>query len=141
LKRARDTDAKIARTEAFLLELLPPVDPPLARLRDLVERVGADRSLVRVEDLCGLAGLDARALQRAFRTYVGVSPKWVMQRYRLHEAAEQLRGHAPPSLAALAASLGYADQAHFARDFKRTVGHTPRAFVELTRGDASRPRP
>ena len=40
----------------------------------------------------------------------------------------QLRATDPPSLAALAASLGYADQAHFRRDFKRTVGQTPRAF-------------
>ena len=63
-----------------------------------------------------------------------------MQRYRLHEAAEQLRAHEPPSLAELAASLGYADQAHFAREFKRAVGHTPRAFVALTRGDAPRRR-
>ena len=28
----------------------------------------------------------------------------------------------------LAASLGYADQAHFTRDFKRMVGETPRSF-------------
>ena len=74
LHAARDTDAKIALAEAFLAGLLPPVGQPLARLRDLVERVATDRSLVRVEDLCGLAGLDARGLQRAFRTYVGVSP-------------------------------------------------------------------
>ena len=77
--------------------------------------------------------MDARALQRAFRTHVGVSPKWVMQRYRLHEAAERLREEKPPSLAALAAALGYADQAHFARDFKRAVGQTPRAFAALAR--------
>jgi AraC-like DNA-binding protein len=139
LHAAQGTDAKIALTEAFLADLLPPVGPPLARVRDLVERVATDRSLVRVEDLCALTGFDARALQRAFRTYVGVSPKWVMQRYRLHEAAEQLRGRRAPRLAALAASLGYADQAHFARDFKRAVGHTPRAFAELTRrADAPR---
>src|SRR5579872_1554903 len=34
----------------------------------------------------------------------------------------------PPSLAELAAALGYADHAHLGRDFKRTVGQTPRAF-------------
>jgi AraC-like DNA-binding protein len=60
---------------------------------------------------------------------VGVSPKWVIRRYRLQEAAEQLKGRRPPTLAALAASLGYADQPHFARDFKLTVGQTPRAFA------------
>jgi AraC-like DNA-binding protein len=67
-----------------------------------------------------------------FRTYVGVTPKWVLQRYRLHEAAEQLAGPNPP-FAALAASLGYADQAHFGRDFKRTIGQTPRSFAAARR--------
>jgi AraC-like DNA-binding protein len=70
-----------------------------------------------------------RALQRCFRTYVGLSPKAVIRRYRLHEEAAQLGGPNPPTLAALAASLGYADQAHFGRDFKRTVGETPRSFA------------
>jgi AraC-like DNA-binding protein len=54
----------------------------------------------------------------------------VIRRYRLHEAAEQLKGPDPPPLAALAAALGYADQAHFARDFKAVVGRTPAVFVD-----------
>jgi AraC-like DNA-binding protein len=61
---------------------------------------------------------------------VGVGPKWVIQRYRLHEAAEQLKAENPPPLAALAASLDYADQSHFARDFKRVVGQSPGAFAD-----------
>src|SRR5579872_31054 len=40
----------------------------------------------------------------------------------------------PPSLAELAAALGYADHAHLGRDFKRTVGQTPRAFGLECRG-------
>ena len=95
----------------------------------LVERTASDRTLSRVEDVAAIADLDVRALQRAFRTYVGVSPKWILRRYRLHEAAEQLKGMRPPALAALAASLDYADQSHFARDFKRVVGQTPRSFA------------
>jgi AraC-like DNA-binding protein len=60
-----------------------------------------------------------------------VTPKWVIQRYRLHEAAEQLKGPNPPSLAAIAADLGYVDQAHFAGDFKRVVGRSPARFAAV----------
>ena len=77
---------KLAITEAFLGPLLPPLSPRLARLRDLVKRMAIDRSILRVDDVSRASGLDTRALQRLFRTYVGVSPKWVIQRYRLHEA-------------------------------------------------------
>jgi AraC-like DNA-binding protein len=101
----------------------------VARTRDLVEHMAADRSLLRVEDAAALLGAPPRTLQRRFRRDVGVGPKWVIRRYRLHEAAEQLKGPSPPPLAALAAALGYADQEHFARDFKAVVGRTPAAFA------------
>ncbi|CAN5339281.1 hypothetical protein BH09MYX1_BH09MYX1_14680 [soil metagenome] len=133
-----DVAAKIALAEAFLVSRLPPWKADVARLRDLVERMAIDRSLLRVEDVAAVASLDVRALQRAFRTYVGVSPKWVIGRYRLHEAAEQLKSVHPPALAELAASLGYADQAHFARDFKLVVGRTPRTFALTSRAPTRR---
>ena len=125
---ARAPEEKVALTEALLTPLLGTPSPRLERIRDLVERIAVDRSILRVEDIARASDQDTRALQRCFRTYVGVSPKSVIQGYRLHEAAIQLRAPHPPSLAELAASLGYADQAHFGRDFKRTVGQTPRAF-------------
>jgi AraC-like DNA-binding protein len=125
---ARPAEEKVALTEALLTPLLTRPSPRIERIRDLVERIAVDRSILRVDDIARASDLDTRALQRCFRTYVGVSPKSVIQRYRLHEATIQLRAPDPPSLADLAASLGYADQAHFGRDFKRTVGQTPRAF-------------
>lgn len=122
---------RIALAEEFLGPLLTPLLPEVARVRDLVERMAIDRSLLRVEDASEAFGLEVRALQRCFRRYAGVNPKWVLQRYRLHEAAEQLKGQHPPPLAALAASLGYADQSHFTRDFSRMIGRTPRSFARL----------
>ncbi len=127
-------DRRIALATAFLGPLLPSLPSEVRRVRDLVERMAADRSLLRVEGVCEATGLDARTLQRSFRHLVGVSPKWVLQRFRLHEAVEQLKAPDRPSLAALAASLDYADQAHFARDFKRVVGETPSRFVARARG-------
>lgn len=99
----------------------------------LVDRIDGDRSIVNVDDLVRVAGLSLRPLQRLFRDCVGVAPKWVIRRVRLQEAAEQLKQRDVP-LKELAAALGYADQAHFSRDFKAAVGVAPAAFVRQQRG-------
>jgi AraC-like DNA-binding protein len=106
----------------------PALSAQAMGLRDVVEQLEHERSFTRVEQVADACGLTVRTLERRFRQHVGVSPKWVLARYRLHEAAEQLRAAEPPSLAHLATELGYADQAHFTRDFRRVVGRPPSSF-------------
>ena len=86
----------------------------------------------RVDDFARAEGLSVRALQRLFSTYVGVSPKWVILRYRIHEALERAGTRTGIDWAALAAELGYADQAHLVRDFTATVGVPPTAYAAET---------
>ena len=69
---------------------------------------------LRVTDVAARHGVSVRTLQRLFRRHVGVSPKWVLQRYRLHEAAERMAAGEATDLASLAQDLGYFDQAHSA---------------------------
>jgi AraC-like DNA-binding protein len=132
LIEAPEFEESVSIAETFLAARLPPLGRNAATTRDITERMMRDPSLLRASDVAAALDLDIRSLQRRFRHYVGVGPKWVIRRYRLHEAAEQLRAKSPPSLAALAASLGYADQAHFARDFKSVVGQSPGAFERLS---------
>jgi AraC-like DNA-binding protein len=98
----------------------------------MVYDVAEDRTILKVEDLVERYCMNKRTLQRLFAKYVGVGPKWVIQRYRLHEAAEQLAA-GPVNQSALALSVGYSDQAHFIRDFKRVVGTSPAAYARQTR--------
>ena len=70
-----------------------------------------------------------RTLQRLFRRWVGVSPKWVLQRFRLQEAAERVDEIGAQDGAATAVELGYYDQAHFINDFRSAVGQSPRKYV------------
>jgi AraC-like DNA-binding protein len=120
-----DVQRCVELAQAFLRERLPEMPAGTAALRDLVERLAADQSITSVEQAAALAGLDVRSLQRRFSVGVGVSPKWVISRYRLHEAAEQLSHPHPPDLASLALRLGYFDQPHFIRTFKATTGRAP----------------
>jgi AraC-like DNA-binding protein len=94
-----------------------------------------DASIRKVEDILHRTGTTKRSLQRLFEQYVGASPKWVIQRYRLHEAAERLKAGSV-SGSRLALELGYADQAHFIRDFKAIVGISPGAYARRARTSA-----
>jgi AraC-like DNA-binding protein len=132
--------SRIAIVEDFLRERQPAADGTAALMTKMVYAVARDRGILSVDDLVARYRMNKRMLQRQFAKYVGVSPKWVIQRYRLHEAAERLT--ADPSLAqsALATELGYSDQAHFIRDFKALVGTSPAAYARAARDLDQRPR-
>jgi AraC-like DNA-binding protein len=83
----------------------------------------------RVSQVCEKFALTERTLQRLTARRIGLSPKWLIQRRRLHEAAERLREAERPDLARVALDLGYADQAHFGRDFRAVTGLTPGEFA------------
>ena len=123
-----DDASAIAAFEAWRGGIPEPDDD--ARLVDrIVAAVEEDRTLLRVEQLADRFGLGIRHLQRLVAGHIGFGPKWLIQRYRLQEAAAALRSSTPPSLADLAAELGYADQAHFSREFKSVIGSTPGAYT------------
>jgi AraC-like DNA-binding protein len=117
----------LAGVESILAARLPEPDPRTTLVTRLVNAIAEDRRIVRVEQIVALSEMRQRALQRLFREYVGVSPKWVLQRYRLLEAAERLAAGDTDG-ARVAHELGYFDQAHFIRDFKAIVGRSPGAF-------------
>ncbi|MGO4536630.1 helix-turn-helix domain-containing protein [Leifsonia sp. 2MCAF36] len=122
-----DADA-IAVFQSWL-ETLPDPDDDARLVDRIVAAVEEDRGLLRVEQLADRFGVGVRHLQRLVAGHIGFGPKWLIQRYRLQEAAAALRETDAPSLAALAADLGYADQAHFSREFKAVVGTTPGAYA------------
>ncbi|MFW3474275.1 AraC family transcriptional regulator [Streptomyces microflavus] len=124
-----DEDARVRALDACLLALEPRPDPQAMLAMELVDRVRTDRSVRRVGQLARSAGLSPRTLQRLFSAYVGVGPKWVILRYRIHEALERAESEPAVDWARLAADLGYSDQAHLVRDFTATVGVPPTAFT------------
>ena len=137
---AADDRARVAALDTFLLSLPHDPDPQADLAIDLVRRIRADRTVRRVGDFARAQGLSVRALQRLFATYVGVSPKWVILRYRIHEALEQAGTRDHSDWAALAADLGYADQAHLVRDFTATVGVPPTAYATEARAGRAEPQ-
>jgi AraC-like DNA-binding protein len=120
---------KAAAVERFLKARKAPSDPNVERVGNIVDEIAESREIVAVEQVVERWPCGKRALQQLFSSYVGVGPKWVINRYRLHEAVERLQAGAQINFTELAMELGYFDQAHFIRDFRKLVGCTPAAFA------------
>jgi AraC-like DNA-binding protein len=116
--------------EQFLRAHLPGRDPTAEAVADIVARIAAEPDVTRVDTLAERLGMSVRRLQRLFAEYVGVGPKWVIRRYRLHEVTERLSNGIAADWARLAAELGYADQAHFSRDFTAMFGESPTRYAD-----------
>lgn len=128
-----DADGFAALEKWLLARRLRANDAHVALAIALVDRIAADPEITTVERLASVAGIGPRALQRLFREHVGASPKWVIRRNRLQEVALRIERGESGTLTALAADLGYADQAHLARDFKGAVGKSPSDFASSVR--------
>jgi AraC-like DNA-binding protein len=122
-------DEAFAVIQEFLRRRSPRLEPAMELASRITYRIAEDRELVRVEQVVREFSLPLRQLQRLFADYVGVGPKWVIQRYRLHEAAERIAAGEVTDFADLALELAYADQAHFIRDFRKLVGSTPAQYA------------
>lgn len=133
LDEARSDVDRVELLAKALTALVDRADPDrvatarhVAAVAKLVE---TDRSLRLIGELSEASGIGVRTLQRLFREYVGVSPGWVIRRYRLLDTAELVRGGQQVSWADVAADLGYSDQAHLVRDFRGALGTTPAAYA------------
>ena len=121
----------LAGFEAWLRDRLPAAgpDPAGCEAGAAVALVVADPGITRVDQLAAATGSSVRRLQRLFAEHVGVGPKWVIRRYRLHEVTERMAAGGPVGWAGLAAELGYADQAHLVRDFTDLFGEPPTHYA------------
>ena len=125
---AKDDVEMVRQAEIALSTVLPQPDTQAQLAARIVQDTMNDRCITKVEQISEHTGLSIRQLQRLFRKYVGVTPKWVIKRFRLQEAAERLEQDETAEWAELAMQLGYIDQAHFIKDFKSVLGQSPAAY-------------
>ena len=126
----RDPAAHAVAIEAIEQRLAAylPVDDAGLLINDVVAWLRDHPEVTRVDELAAHMGLTERSLQRLVEQRVGLSPKWLIQRRRLHDAVLALKA-GESSLADMAADLGYADQAHFTHDFRTVTGMTPGEYL------------
>uniref|UniRef100_UPI0039EE046C AraC family transcriptional regulator n=1 Tax=Bordetella sputigena TaxID=1416810 RepID=UPI0039EE046C len=126
-------DQSLDRMIGLLCAHLSRREPPAAR-RDSTARMERARDYLHdrmcddigLDDLARHAGTDRFRLTRQFRSAFGMSPHAYLVRLRLRKARALLAQGRPPALAAI--EVGFADQSHLGRWFRRAYRLTPAAY-------------
>jgi len=85
-------------------------------------RAGYHRQ-VTLKEMADLAGLSEFHFQRMFKLSCGMTPHEYLNRVRIAESEQLLRGDLP--LSRIAQETGFSSQAHFTRVFRKFTGRTP----------------
>jgi AraC-like DNA-binding protein len=128
--RADDYDAAVAHVEEFLLRRRLATSFDLRHIRAAAKLLQHTKGQVRVAELADACCLSARQIERRFVDVAGVPPKALARMVRFDAIRTRLMYSQDADLTALAHEFGYADQAHFSRDFRAFTGTTPRRFVQ-----------
>ncbi|WP_437997801.1 helix-turn-helix domain-containing protein [Sorangium sp. So ce185] len=126
-------DAATRLIEGWLLERQRVARPPDGPVTAAGHALHASHGSARVGALAGRFGLSVRQLERQFKRAAGLSPKALARLIRFSRATERLERVPDASLTALAFELGYADQAHFIREFRAFTGMSPGRFAAEVR--------
>jgi AraC-like DNA-binding protein len=95
------------------------------RLADAVREIERSHGLVSIDRVAEHVGMTRRHMERQFRQVVGMTPKRLARIARFQRAVRFLEGDGDTGRqggAVTAAACGYADQAHFIRDFRDLAG-------------------
>lgn len=110
------------------------------RLREIVDHMQAHfHAPLRVRQLAEKSGVSVAQLERLFKRVFQITPQQMLTKLRIEAAMRLL--HGDDSIARIGQACGFSDQSAFARQFKSTVGMTPRDYRAMVRAGASHATP
>lgn len=112
-----------------LHRLATPVSLPSPELGWAWRRMAETDGHIPIADLAGEIGWSRQHLATRFRREFGPSPKTLGRVLRFQAARRRLIAGTTSGLAQLAADCGYADQAHFNRDWREFTGASPSRWI------------
>lgn len=96
---------------------------PLTAL--MIHEINNRQGNIKIKDLEEITGVSIRTLQRKFQESMGMSPKTYSRIIRCQSAIYKINHDDKVTLLDLAFDLGFTDQPHFLKEFKKLVSTTP----------------
>jgi AraC-like DNA-binding protein len=126
LSQCNNDGALMNKIEEFLKDniLIEELDKRVLIAHHLI----TNENKYKVDDISSILNITPTTLRTLFNQHVGISPKDLIKIHRIKKALNyQLT--CEESLTQMANHLEYFDQAHFCKDFKDSIGISPKQYI------------
>lgn len=131
-----DPEIMLDRVEAHLVSGMTAAPPSVDRVERAVKLLEAEPTEL-IATIAAEVGISHAHLDREFTSIVGITPRALARLLRMRRLLEGIEVNGDVGWAELAIELGWYDQAHLIRDFKRHTGVTPNQYLEAQRSALS----
>jgi AraC-like DNA-binding protein len=133
MEAAPDISSTIGVLEDFLKQRRRAVYPDqrLDGVAAAISLMEATKGNISCETLQKLTNTSRKSLERNFMNFHGIHPKEYLRIVRFNFARKVMEKSLESNLTGLAHNLGYFDQSHFIKEFKRFSGNTPRDYLKI----------
>jgi AraC-like DNA-binding protein len=128
LLRHPSREEKLRLLTDHLIDMKPPPNPDSATLQAIVTELQTLHGKQKITHLAEQFNINPRKLERHFLQGIGLPAKLFARILRFNHAKDLIQKDPDIPLAALAYETGYADQAHFSRNFRQLFNYTPAQF-------------
>lgn len=140
LYEAADSDVAVALLDTFFLKRLHPA-LPYQLTRRMAGQIEAGGSGLSIQSLSRESGYSIRTIDRLFRQYYGMTPKFYARIVRFQRALGLLSRQPELPLTQIAIQCGYYDHAHFTHQFTAFTGSPPDSYRKVLQARLPTPPP
>lgn len=101
----------------------------------VLQYIAQSKGNTRISELESLTGYTTRTIERQFRADMGMTPKAYCRIMRCQSAVHSINHGENVKFSELAFDLGFSDQSHFLRDFKKQINTTPLDYLKRVKHD------
>ncbi|MCE0494813.1 helix-turn-helix domain-containing protein [Vibrio salinus] len=123
---AENFSQQINIVNAFLKKI--DARSPSKLTTQIVAKICQQKGNIQIKELERYSGYSTRTLQRLFKQDVGLTPKGFSRAIRCQSAIYDINHSDRVIFSDLACDLGFSDQSHFLREFKKLVNATPMEY-------------
>lgn len=118
---------KISLIDAWLVDFITTDTDSTHHIEVVIEKIFEENGMIQVNALTQLLNISERQMERIFKQFVGLSPKFFCRIIRFNYIFKLITKE-KCSWTDLAFSSGFFDQSHFIKNFKEFTGEDPSAY-------------
>lgn len=123
INQQQDFAIQVEIFNQFMKKKIQRKHSPLTTL--LIHEINKRQGNVKIKDLEEITGVSIRTLQRKFHENMGMSPKTYSRIVRCQSAIYKINHDRNVTFLDLSFDLGFTDQPHFLKEFKKLISTTP----------------